>query len=88
MPTVSPVNVAMPFLACTVTGKPGLPGSEIVTLPLNVVSTLWNWSSAETTTVKLWPAVTGVRRRRGENQLARRKGRHIDRRASRDRARN
>src|SRR5262249_52049248 len=57
---VSPAKVATPFWAWTVLGKPGSPGSEIVTAPLKLGSTFWNASSAETTRVNGWPAVTGL----------------------------
>ena len=40
--------------------KPESPGSEIVTSPLKLVSTLWYGSSAVTTIVKSCPATTGL----------------------------
>ena len=55
-----PLKVATPFIACTVVVKPESPGSAIVTSPLKLVSTLWYGSSADTTTVKSWPAMSGL----------------------------
>ena len=59
-PAVSPVNVATPSCAGSVAVWPPPPGSVIVTLPSNDVSTFPYGSSAATTTVNVCPGVSVV----------------------------